>query len=111
MVLFCGQALLPELHGPICNQFSQHLLLLRTLKTSPAPVGGTEFCSFKVACDLAELSERWKMRTNLHFGSVLLSFSFLFFQDSVLLCIPVSPGTRSVEQVGLELGDLLASAS
>ena len=34
-----------------------------------------------------------------------------FFEDRVSLCSPVCPGTCSVDQVGLELRDLPASAS
>jgi hypothetical protein len=36
---------------------------------------------------------------------------FLFFQDRVSLCIPGCPGTHSVDQAGLELRNLPASAS
>jgi hypothetical protein len=34
-----------------------------------------------------------------------------FLQDSVSLCSPDCPGTHSVDQAGLKLRDLLASAS
>jgi hypothetical protein len=36
---------------------------------------------------------------------------FCFFQDRVSLCSPGCPGTHSVDQAGLELRDLPASAS
>jgi hypothetical protein len=36
---------------------------------------------------------------------------FGFFQDSVFLCSPDCPGTHSVDQAGLELRNLPASAS
>jgi hypothetical protein len=36
---------------------------------------------------------------------------FLFFQDRVSLCSPGCPGTHSVDQAGLELRNLPASAS
>jgi hypothetical protein len=42
---------------------------------------------------------------------VLLLFLFLFFQDKVSLCSPGCPGTHSVDQAGLELRNLPASAS
>jgi hypothetical protein len=45
----------------------------------------------------------------LLFCSVL--FLFLFFQDRVSLCSPGCPGTHSVDQAGLELRNLPASAS
>jgi hypothetical protein len=38
-------------------------------------------------------------------------FFFLVFQDRVSLCSPGCPGTHSVDQAGLELRDLPASAS
>jgi hypothetical protein len=38
-------------------------------------------------------------------------FSFLVFRDRVSLCSPGCPGTHSVDQVGLELRNLPASAS
>jgi hypothetical protein len=41
----------------------------------------------------------------------LLSFIYLFFLDRVSLCSPGCPGTHSVDQVGLELRNLPASAS
>jgi hypothetical protein len=49
-------------------------------------------------------------------GHLLLSFSRSFFclfvfQDRVSLCSPGCPGTHSVDQAGLELRNLLASAS
>jgi hypothetical protein len=42
---------------------------------------------------------------------VLFLFLFLFFQDRVSLCGPGCPGTHSVDQAGLKLRDLPASAS
>jgi hypothetical protein len=36
---------------------------------------------------------------------------FFFFQDRVSLCSPGCPGTHSVDQAGLELRNLSASAS
>jgi hypothetical protein len=39
------------------------------------------------------------------------SFFFLVFQDRVPLCSPGSPGTHSVDQAGLKLRNLPASAS
>jgi hypothetical protein len=41
----------------------------------------------------------------------LKSWSFVLFQDRVSLCSPGCPGTHSVNQVGLELGNPPASAS
>ena len=38
-------------------------------------------------------------------------FLFFFFQDRVSLCSPGCPGTHSVDQAGLELRNLPASAS
>jgi hypothetical protein len=38
-------------------------------------------------------------------------FLFLFFQDRASLCSPGCPGTHSVDQAGLELRNLPASAS
>jgi hypothetical protein len=38
-------------------------------------------------------------------------FVFVFFQDRVSLCSPGYPGTHSVDQAGLELRNLPASAS
>jgi hypothetical protein len=38
-------------------------------------------------------------------------FSFLVFQDRVSLCSPGCPGTHFVDQAGLELRNLPASAS
>jgi hypothetical protein len=38
-------------------------------------------------------------------------FFFLVFRDRVSLCSPGCPGTHSVEQAGLELRNLSASAS
>jgi hypothetical protein len=38
-------------------------------------------------------------------------FCFLFYQDRVSLCSPGCPGTHSVDQAGLELRNLPASAS
>ena len=35
-----------------------------------------------------------------------VSFLFLFFQDRVSLCSPGCPGTRSVDQAGLELTEI-----
>jgi hypothetical protein len=40
-----------------------------------------------------------------------LFFCFVLFQDRVSLCSPGCPGTHSVDQAGLELGNLPASAS
>jgi hypothetical protein len=41
----------------------------------------------------------------------LFGFCFCFFQDRVSLCSPGCPGTNSVDQAGLELRNLPASAS
>jgi hypothetical protein len=41
----------------------------------------------------------------------LVGFCFLFFRDRVSLCSPGCPGTHSVDQAGLELRNLPASAS
>jgi hypothetical protein len=41
----------------------------------------------------------------------LFCFCFCFFRDRVFLCSPGCPGTHSVDQAGLELRDLPASAS
>jgi hypothetical protein len=38
-------------------------------------------------------------------------FVLFAFQDRVSLCSPGCPGTHTVDQAGLELGDLPASAS
>jgi hypothetical protein len=46
----------------------------------------------------------------IFFGFVCL-FVCLFFQDRVFLCSPGCPGSHSVDQAGLELGNLPASAS
>jgi hypothetical protein len=45
------------------------------------------------------------------FFFVLFCFCFCFFRDRVFLCSPGCPGTHSVDQAGLELRDLPASAS
>jgi hypothetical protein len=45
------------------------------------------------------------------FCSVLFLFLFCFFPDRVSLCSPGCPGTHFVDQAGLKLRDLLASAS
>jgi hypothetical protein len=42
---------------------------------------------------------------------LLLLLLFLIFRDRVSLCIPGCPGTHSVDQAGLELRNLPASAS
>jgi hypothetical protein len=42
---------------------------------------------------------------------LLLLFFFFFFQDRVSLHSPGCPGTHSVDQAGLELRNLPASAS
>jgi hypothetical protein len=41
----------------------------------------------------------------------LFLFLLLFFRDKVSLCSPGCPGTHSVDQAGLELRNLPASAS
>jgi hypothetical protein len=41
----------------------------------------------------------------------LCSYFFFFFRDRVSLCIPGCPGARFVDQAGLELRNLPASAS
>jgi hypothetical protein len=41
----------------------------------------------------------------------LFVYLFWFFQDRVSLCSPGCPGTQSVDQAGLELRNLPASAS
>ena len=41
---------------------------------------------------------------------IMYSF-FFFFRDRVSLCSPGCPGTHSVDQAGLELGNPPASAS
>jgi hypothetical protein len=41
----------------------------------------------------------------------LFCFVFFVFQDRVSLCSPGCPGTHSVDQAGLELRNLPASAS
>ena len=43
--------------------------------------------------------------------AVILFVCLFVFQDMVSLCSPGCPGTHSVDQAGLELGDLPASAS
>jgi hypothetical protein len=61
-------------------------------------------------------------RLNFFFLDALFSFSFLFFsflfffsllvfRDRVSLCSPGCPGTRSVDQAGLELRNPPASAA
>ena len=49
----------------------------------------------------------------LNCGSCMTSifFFFLVFRDRVSLCCPGCPGTHSVDQAGLELRNLPASAS
>ena len=42
---------------------------------------------------------------------LLLKVYILVFQDKVSLCSPGYPGTHSVDQIGLELRNLPASAS
>jgi hypothetical protein len=54
------------------------------------------------------------MGQQLREGTVLffvVLFCFLFFRDRVSLCSPGCPGTHSVDQAGLELRNLPASAS
>jgi hypothetical protein len=41
---------------------------------------------------------------------ILFFFPFFFFLDRVSLCSPGCPGTHSIDQAGLELRDLPASA-
>jgi hypothetical protein len=51
---------------------------------------------------------------NSHYSSIQFFFFFFFFlvfQDRVSLCSPGCPGTHSVDQAGLKLRNLLASAS
>jgi hypothetical protein len=45
------------------------------------------------------------------FGRTVFFFFFLVLRDRVSLCSPGCPGTRSVDQAGLELRNLPASAS
>jgi hypothetical protein len=44
-------------------------------------------------------------------GAFLSFLKNNFFSDRVFLCSSDCPGTGFIDQVGLELGDLLASAS
>jgi hypothetical protein len=46
-----------------------------------------------------------------NFISHVLIFFFLVFRDMLSLCSPGCPGTHSVDQAGLKLRDLPASAS
>jgi hypothetical protein len=43
--------------------------------------------------------------------AIFLFFSFFFFFETVSLCRPSCPGTHSVDQAGLKLRNLPASAS
>jgi hypothetical protein len=45
------------------------------------------------------------------FGFFVFCFFFLVFRDRVSLCSPGCPGTHSVDQTGLKLRNLPASAS
>jgi hypothetical protein len=51
------------------------------------------------------------MRQDLSVTSLSLFFFFLVFPDRVSLCSPGCPGTHAVDQAGLELRNLPASAS
>jgi hypothetical protein len=51
--------------------------------------------------------ETWEKRK----AAVLLFFVCLFFRDRVSLCSPGCPGTHFIDQAGLELRNLPASAS
>jgi hypothetical protein len=53
----------------------------------------------KMSTTLKKITQQW------------WSTSFFVFQDRVSLCIPGCPGTHSVDQAGLELRNLPASAS
>jgi hypothetical protein len=44
-------------------------------------------------------------------ATVLILLCFVFFLDRVSLCSPGCPGTHSVDQAGLKLRDLSASAT
>jgi hypothetical protein len=48
---------------------------------------------------------------SLNYLQIFSLHLFVFFQDRVSLCSPGSPGTHFVDQVGLELSNLPASAS
>ena len=50
-------------------------------------------------------------RAHTHTHYCLLVYFFFFFRDRVSLCSPGCPGTHSVDQAGLELRNLPASAS
>jgi hypothetical protein len=69
----------------------------------------------KIIIYLDRYSEELKFSTILHnhtnYCYCYYYYYYLVFRDSVSLCSPGCPGTQSVDQAGLELGNLPASAS
>jgi hypothetical protein len=65
----------------------------------------------QVSMDSPWYGSSQKPRVFLFLFFVLLLLLLLFFGDRVSLCSPGCPGTHSVDQAGLELRNLPASAS
>jgi hypothetical protein len=64
---------------------------------------------------LMEAKKKYLIRFNMHsvflFVCLVFVFVFVFFRGRVSLCNPGCPGTHFVDQAGLELRNLPASAS
>ena len=67
-----------------------------------------------IPCDTTYLQNGNKVKKHISFlycNYFILFIYFLVFRDRVSLCSPGCPGTHSIDQAGLELRNLPASAS